>query len=83
MKSKYAIIAIGYNKVNSILRLLNSLNEAVYDDEQITLIVSVDKSDTDKVLCVANDFMWKHGEKQIRTFGERQGLKKHILSCGD
>ena len=83
MKSKYAIIAIGYNKVNSILRLLNSLNEAVYDDEQITLIVSVDKSDTDKVICAAKEFKWKHGEKQIRTFGEKQGLKKHILSCGD
>ena len=81
--SSVALIAIGYNKENSLLRLLESLNKADYRDEKVPLIISIDKSDSDKVCNVAQKFQWNHGEKEIRTFHERQGLKKHILSCAD
>jgi len=80
---KYAIVAIGYNRVNSILRLLNSLQNAHYGDDTITLIISIDNSGSDEVAEAAKSFDWKHGEKKIRTFPERQGLRKHILSCAD
>lgn len=78
-----AIVAVGYNKTESMLRLLNSLNNADYDKDTITLIISIDRSDTKEVVQLAEKFHWRHGEKEIRTFKERQGLRKHILSCGD
>ena len=31
----------------------------------------------------ATEYNWEYGEKIVRTFPERQGLKKHILQCGD
>lgn len=81
--SKYAIVAIGYNRVNSILRLLNSLQNAEYGNDTITLIISIDYSGSEAVSDAAKAFEWQHGKKEIRTFSERQGLRKHILSCAD
>lgn len=80
---KYAIIAIGYNRADSISRLLNSLQNAEYGEDSITLIVSIDNSGSSEVSDVADAFEWTHGRKLIRTFKERQGLRKHILSCAD
>jgi hypothetical protein len=31
----------------------------------------------------ANEYHWPFGEKTVRTFPQRQGLKNHILQCGD
>lgn len=81
--SNFAIIAIGYNKTDSLIRLLDSLEKAEYGTDSVPLIVSIDKSENDAVIQVADRFEWTHGIKKIRTFQERQGLKPHILSCGD
>ena len=79
-----AIVVVGYNRTDSLLRLLESLNCAYYPNNDITLIISLDKSNKEKdVLSVANSFSWNHGAKIIRTFDEKQGLRKHILACGD
>jgi len=80
--TRFAIIVIGYNRLLPIKRLANMLNMAVYD-EKIDLIFSIDRSDDESVINFANDFIWKYGDKIVRTFPERQGLKKHILKCGD
>ena len=77
-----AIVVICYNKVDSLLRLLESLNRADYGEDEPTLIISIDKSDNPRVEKTAQEFEWYHGEKKIRTFSERQGLRKHVLSCG-
>lgn len=81
--SKVALIAIGYNKVHSLLRLLDSLSQANYEGDKVPLIISIDNSGNNEVVEFAQKYEWKHGEKIIRTFTERQGLRKHILSCGD
>ena len=82
--NKPAIVAIGYNRPDCMQRLLNSLAAARYPYEDITLIVSIDRSDCyEKVEDVANGFDWRFGKKVIRTFPERQGLKNHIIQCGD
>lgn len=79
-----AIIAIAYNRPKALLRLLTSLNKAQYHEGiSVPLIISIDKSSTDEVEKVANDFEWKHGEKIINARKENMGLKKHVLSCGD
>ena len=79
-----AIVAVGYNRPGSLQRLLNSIGNANYNYSNVTLVISLDRSEIfDKVLSVAEAFQWNYGRKEIRTFEERQGLRKHILQCGD
>lgn len=81
---KPVIVVVGYNRPKSLGRLLDSIENAIYKENNIKLIISLDKASNEKdVLEVANSFIWTHGDKEIRIFKERQGLRKHILSCGD
>lgn len=80
---KYGIVVVGYKNLNGMQRLLNALDKADYSGENISLIISIDKSDEDSVIQYAINFNWKHGEKFVRTFEERQGLRKHVLICGN
>lgn len=77
--TKTAIIAVAYNRVHSLERLLNSLNAAVYT-APITLIISIDKSKTDEVERFADTFNWKHGDKRVAKQTKNLGLRKHMLS---
>lgn len=81
--SRYALVVIGYNRANSICRLLFSLEKAEYGGEDIDLIISIDNSGKEDVFDCAVDFTWTHGKKRIVTYPERQGLRRHILHCGD
>lgn len=81
---KPAIVAVGYNRPNILMRLLDSISKADYATDDITLIISIDKAENEKdVLKVAEDFIWEYGKKIVRTFDERQGLRSHIIQCGD
>lgn len=81
---KPAIITVGYNREDALKRLLESVNRAWFPSQDIPLIISLDKAKEDHgVMELAKEFSWEHGEKIIRTFETRQGLRKHILSCGD
>ncbi len=79
---KPVIVAIGYNRIGPLRRLLSSLERAVYP-EDVTLIISLDYSGDDEIVHMANSFNWPYGKKIVRTFDENQGLKKHVLSCAD
>lgn len=79
-----AIVAIGYNRPDSLHRLLRSIGQANYDREDITLVISLDYcNDQQKVIDVAEQFEWQHGKKIIRTHKANMGLRAHVLSCGD
>lgn len=79
-----AIVTVGYNRPDSVKRLLESLAKADYCGEQVTLYISIDKGERQKeVIDVANDFMWEYGEKIIRAYETKQGLMSHIIQCGD
>lgn len=79
-----AIVVVGYNRYDSFKRVLNSVINAVYDYEDIPLIISIDKHpENAKLVNYAENLIWSHGEKIVKTFSERQGLKNHILQCGD
>lgn len=82
-KKHFAIVVIGYNNGESILRLLKSLQRAEYGKDTVDLIISIDHSGNQVVESIARNFEWHIGTKKIRAFKERQGLKKHILSCGN
>lgn len=76
-----AIVVIAYNRDRSLVRLLQSVNDA-YIDAGTTLIISIDKSKNPKVEEEANSFNWAHGEKRVIAHRENLGLRKHILGCG-
>lgn len=82
-KSKVALVAVGYNRLSSIQRLLTSLQNAQYEHDDIPLVISIDASG-DKVLYdYVRKFEWQHGEKYVIIQEKRLGLKEHILRCGD
>lgn len=80
----FAIVLVCYNRVNGLKRLTDSLLRADYGKRvDVDLIFSIDNSGTDVVEKFSQKFEWPFGKKKIRTFEKRQGLKKHILQCGD
>lgn len=81
---KPVICCIGYNRPKSMKRLLDSVGKAVYDDNDVLLVISIDESpESDAVEEVAKKFEWKYGEKIIKRYPMRMGLKDHCLLCGD
>lgn len=83
MKNTIAIIAVAYNRVDSLCRLLCSLQNAWYGDDHPTLIISIDKSDTDVVEKFADTYDWPHGCKIVKKHEHNLGLRAHMLSLGD
>ena len=80
----YAIVAVGYNRPLEMKRLLNSLCRANIGDISVDLIVSLDYSEKQEELKnICEGITWVNGEKKIRAFSMRQGLRNHILQCGD
>ena len=67
-----AIITVGYNRPDSMQQLLNTVVNADYENDKVDLIISI-----------AENIKWSYGEKKIRAFSERQGLRNHIIQCGD
>lgn len=77
-----AIVAVAYNRVDSLSRLLESVSKAYYDDDNVSLVISVDKSKTDTVECFADDFQWNHGPKIVDKHEKNLGLRPHMMSLG-
>lgn len=81
---KPAIVVVGYNRPEAIKRLLISINNAYYMFDDIPLFVSIDECElSNEVEKVVRDMEWKHGDIIIRRFKNRQGLRRHIIQCGD
>lgn len=84
---KPIIVVATYNRPNSLKRLLNSLDNANYQENtEVQLVISIDFQDSkahDECVVIANDFIWKFGTKKVVTHNVNLGLRKHILSCGD
>ena len=75
MNEKIALVAVAYNRTNSLARLLKSLEDAFYDGENVPLIISIDKSNTDKVERYADFYEWPHGKKTVVKHNQNLGLK--------
>lgn len=81
---KPAIVTVGYNRPDGMKRLLDSIGRAHYQTNDIPLVISIDESNkSNEVEQVARDFLWNYGTKEIRRYPKRQGLRKHIIQCGD
>jgi hypothetical protein len=81
--NKIAIVVIGYNRKNSIERLLGSIQKAEYNGENVPLVISLDASNNNDIKEYAKSFNWPFGEKYVRIYKEKMGLKNHIFACGD
>lgn len=82
MQNKIAIVAVAYNRIGPLKRLLVHLSNAYYPDENIPLIISIDKSDTDEVEQFADNYQWSHGLKIVDKHQENLGLRNHMMSLG-
>ncbi len=78
-----AIVISAFNRPHSLQRLLSSLAQAEYLYKDIPLVISIDKSETDNVVQIAESFEWKFGVKHIVKHDAHLGLREHILYCGD
>lgn len=79
-----AIVAVGYNRLKSMRRLLCSIERAVYPTDEVSLVVSIDESnEADSIERMVRERGWSHGNLIVRRFEKRQGLRNHIIQCGD
>lgn len=76
-----AIVTVAYNRIDSLSRLLSSLEHAYYDDH-VTLIISVDKSPTNAVETFADEYNWPYGQKVVDKHAQNLGLRAHMMSLG-
>lgn len=81
--SSIAIVVIAYNRLESLKRLLASLEKANYENDEVTLIISIDKSENPLVVDYAKKFVWEHGKIEVIAHEKKLGLRKHVLSCGN
>lgn len=80
--NKIAIVVIGYNRLDTTTKLLDSLNSANYPSDDIPLVISIDKSGNEDLYNYVRSFSWRHGEKYAIIREEKMGLEKHIFACG-
>lgn len=76
------VIVIGYNRPDSIGRLLHRLNACDYPHDRVPLIVSLDNCGKPDTYERAAAFSWNHGTFQVILQPERMGCKNHVLKCG-
>lgn len=79
-----AIVIPAFNRAGPLLRLLDSLGRACYPQDDIPLIISIDRDSTGhnlEVLSAAEDFSWPYGEKRVILKEDHLGLVKHINWC--
>lgn len=81
---KIAVVIIAFNRVDSLKRLINSLQNAYYSETQaIDLIVSVDYSDCKEVYSYVDSIRWGFGDLYREYKEINMGLREHIMSCGN
>lgn len=79
---KTAIIITAYNRYECLNHLLQSLSK-IKSDLTTDLYISIDNNGTKKVKSLANNFHWKHGEKNIIVHKDKLGLVDHFIWVGD
>ena len=80
----YAIVSVGYNRLKSQRRMLESVKKADFTSyDNVPLVISIDCSGDEELYEYAREFEWPYGDKYVIIREKRMGLKEHILACGD
>lgn len=82
------IIVVAFNRLESLKRLLKSLQKVEYLGEKVKLHISIDQAmepneENEKVKQYAKDFTWEFGKKVVDVKEKNLGLKEHVLQCGN
>ncbi|KAL4228460.1 hypothetical protein ACF0H5_011507 [Mactra antiquata] len=84
---KLEIICMVLDRTKSLKRLLDSLNEAVYDKDEILLSVWIDRNKAGmydyKTYQAANTFIFKHGDYKVNIHKQHVGLYGQWLKTYD
>ncbi len=80
---KFAIVIVAYNRPYETKRLLDSVCAADYYNDDVDLIVDIDKGmRQSEIKEVIQDICWTRGKYDIVMRPERMGLRAHIFACG-
>ena len=82
-RDKIAVVVVGYNRLLSIKRLLESLERAEYPIDDVPLVISIDCSGDNDLYNYVRGYIWPFGKKYVIIHENRLGLRQHIFSCGD
>ncbi|MCX2473228.1 hypothetical protein OQZ33_02670 [Pedobacter sp. MC2016-05] len=80
-----AIVIVTYNRPESLIRILESIENAFYEIDSIPLIISIDHQDSSlhqDVIQIAESFHWAYGDKKVIQHSSNIGLRNHVLYCG-
>ena len=83
MSSKYAIAIVGYNRLESLKRVLKSVENADYEGEKVDLIIDLDNPGYDTLVEFSKQYEWKYGEKRVKSYPQRLGLRAHMIEVGE
>lgn len=78
-----AIVIPCYRRVDSLKSLFNSLLEANYGGDSVSLIFAIDFSGSRDVANFVSDLEWPYGAIRIIEHPQNIGLRNNILFCGD
>lgn len=83
-KERIAIVSVGYNRLNSQRRVLESIRKADYTQyDNVPLVISIDCSGDEALYEYVRSFEWPYGDKYVFIREKRMGLKEHIFACAD
>ncbi len=81
--ARFAIIVVAYNRPYETRRLIDSICYARYGDDNVDLIIDIDKGiKQEEIVEAIKNVNWNYGKFQIISRPERMGLRPHILECG-
>lgn len=78
-----AIIVPAYRRAKTLSRLLDSINKAFYPGGDVHLFISIDGGATNDVVKLANEFQFNRGHCHVVRHEQNNGLRNHLLWCGD
>ncbi len=78
-----AIVLPCFKRVSTLNELCQTLLNAYYDGDSVSLVFSIDNSGTNDVANFAKAFEWPFGPKRVIEHETNIGLRNNIISCGD
>lgn len=76
-----AIVVVAFNRAKALSNLLQSLSK-IKTDCNIPLVISIDGGGTPEVNKIADEYIWRHGDKRV-VIHDKLGLVKHFIWAGD
>ncbi len=77
------VIAL-YNRSEPAQRLFKALSDAVYPNEPVDMVISIDNDNNQNrdIVDLAESFDWKYGSKEVIYHEKNLGLRDHFNFCG-